>query len=266
MTTTLLLALVFFLISTIFSMIGMGGGILYVPILLFAGFTFEQAPAISLMLISGTSLAALLTFWRNRKVDWKLALVMDPPTDIMAFVGGYYSSLVPEPVLRSILVGILMLAGTLMLLNKTRPVVDRAVADGKWWLWHRSFNNVSYTVNLPLVLTATASIGMLSGMLGITGGIIKLPIMVLLCGVPMDIAVATSTVMVAITALSGLAGHALSTQLDWRVGLVLALAAIIGGRLGSRISISMDKARLKKWFGIIIWLIALRMLMQLLMP
>ncbi|MCK5916211.1 MAG: sulfite exporter TauE/SafE family protein, partial [Deltaproteobacteria bacterium] len=248
MTTTLLLALVFFLISTLFSMIGMGGGILYVPILLFAGFTFEQAPAISLMLISGTSQAALMTFWRNRKVDWKLALVMDPPTDIMAFVGGYYSSLVPEPVLMSILVGILMLAGTLMLLNKTRPVVDRAVSEQKWWLWHRSFNGVSYTVNLPLVLTATASIGMLSGMLGITGGIIKLPIMVLLCGVPMDIAVATSTVMVAITALSGLAGHALSTQLDWRVGLILALVAIVGGRLGSRISISMNKARLKKWF------------------
>ena len=266
MTTTLLLAAVFFCVSTLFSMIGMGGGILYVPILLFAGFTFEQAPAISLMLISGTSLAALLTFWRNRKVDWKLALVMDPPTDIMAFVGGYYSSLVPEPVLRSILVGILLLAGTLMLLNKTRPVIDQAAADKRWWLWHRRFDGVSYTVNLPLVLTATAAIGMLSGMLGITGGIIKLPIMVLLCGVPMDIAVATSTVMVAITALSGLAGHALSAQLDWRTGLILAMVAIIGGRVGSRISIKMDKSRLKKWFGIILWLIALRMLIQLLMP
>lgn len=265
MATTLLLAGVFFLISTLFSMVGMGGGILYVPILLFAGFTFEQAPAISLMLIVGTSLAALLIFWRNRKIDWKLALVIDPPTDIMAFMGGYYSALIPESILRSVLIGILMIAGTLMLINKTRPAIDRAVADDKWWLWHRCFNGVSYTVNLPLVLTATAAIGVLSGMLGITGGIIKLPIMVLLCGVPMDIAVATSTVMVAITALSGLAGHALNSQLDWRTGLILALAAVIGGRFGSRISIAMNKARLKKWFGIIIWLIALRMLIQLLM-
>jgi len=78
--------------------------------------------------------------------------------------------------------------------------------------------------------------------------------------------VATSTVMVAITALSGLAGHALSAQLDWRTGLILAMVAIIGGRIGSRISIATNKTRLKKWFGIILWLIALRMLIQLLMP
>jgi uncharacterized membrane protein YfcA len=119
-------------------------------------------------------------------------------------------------------------------------------------------------VNLPLVLTATAFIGILSGMLGITGGIIKLPIMVLLCGVPMDIAVATSTVMVAVTALSGLAGHAVNGQVDWRAGLVLAIAAVTGGLIGSKISISMNKVRLKQMFGLIVWLIAIRIVIQLL--
>lgn len=232
MEQTLLLAAIFFAVSTFFSMIGMGGGILYVPILLFAGFTFEQAPAISLLLISATSIAALSTFWRNRKVDWKLALVIDPPTDIMAFAGGYFSSLIPEPVLRSILVGILMVAGTLMLVNKASKQAHTFDQD-RWWLWHRNFHGTSYTVNLPLVLTATALIGVLSGMLGITGGIIKLPLMVLLCGVPMDIAVATSTVMVAVTALSGLAGHAMNGQVDWRTGLVLAIAAVAGGLLAA---------------------------------
>ena len=74
----LLLALVFLVVSTVFSTIGMGGGIVYVPILLFAGFSFKQAPAISLILIVATSTAALFTFWRNRKVDWKLAVVIDP--------------------------------------------------------------------------------------------------------------------------------------------------------------------------------------------
>jgi uncharacterized membrane protein YfcA len=262
MEQTLMLAAVFFAVSTLFSMLGLGGGILYVPILLLAGFTFEQAPAISLLLITATSIAALSTFWRNRKVDWKLALVIDPPTDIMAFAGGYFSSLIPEPVLRFILIGILMVAGTLMLANKARKEAHPFDQD-RWWLWHRNFHGTNYTVNLPLVLTATALIGVLSGMLGITGGIIKLPIMVLLCGVPMDIAVATSTVMVAVTALSGLAGHAMNGQVDWRTGLVLAVAAVAGGLLGSRISLSINKARLKRWFGAIIWLIAVRMLIQL---
>lgn len=264
MEQTLILALVFFVISATFSMIGMGGGILYVPILLFAGFSFKQAPAISLILIVATSTAAQFSFWRNRKVDWKLALVIDPPTDVMAFVGGYFSTLVSKPVLRGSLAGILMIAGTLMLKNNSRRSASKMPGGGGWWLWHRSFNGVDYTVNLPLVLTATAFIGILSGMLGITGGIIKLPIMVLLCGVPMDIAVATSTVMVAVTALSGLAGHAVNGQVDWRAGLVLAIAAVTGGLIGSKISISMNKVRLKQMFGLIVWLIAIRIVIQLL--
>ncbi len=262
MDQTLILALVFFGVSILFSMLGMGGGILYVPILLFAGFGMSSAPSISLILIAATSLAALSHFSKHNKVDWKLALVIDPPTDIMAFVGGYFSTQVAEPVLRTILVVVLMTAGTLMLKNRQKNALPK-IGNEHWWLWHREFHGERYTVNLPLVLTATALIGLLSGMLGITGGIIKLPILVLLCGVPMDIAVATSTVMVAVTALSGVAGHAIHGQVDWRTGSILAIAALIGGLIGSRISVSMNKTRLKKIFGVMVWIIALRMVVQL---
>lgn len=261
MEQTLILALVFFVISTLFSMIGMGGGILYVPILLFAGFTFKAAPAISLILITATSLSALFTFHKNRKVDWKLALVIDPPTDIMAFVGGYFSSWIPESTLRVCLAVILMIAGALMFRNRPKRGGIHPAEKSRWY-WRREFNGVSYRVNLPLVLTATALIGILSGMLGITGGIIKLPIMVLLCGVPMDIAVATSTVMVTVTALSGLAGHAVNGYVDWSTGLLLAVSAVSGGLLGSRISLSMNKVRLKQVFGVVVWLIAIRIMIQ----
>ncbi len=261
----LLLALVFFAISTVFSMVGMGGGILYVPILLFAGFSIKQAPAISLILIVATSAAALSTFWRNHKVDWKLALVIDPPTDVMAFVGGYFSALVPEATLRAILAGVLVVAGVLMLTNRTTQPRAEALRRA-WWHWPRRFNDVTYSVNLPLVLTATALVGLLSGMIGITGGIIKLPIMVLLCGVPMDIAVATSTVMVAVTAGSGLLGHALHGEVQWQTGAVLAIAAVAGGLLGSRVSIGADKVLLKRLFGVLVLLVALRLVVQLVSP
>jgi len=262
MDQTFILAFVFLGVSTLFSMLGMGGGILYVPILLFAGYGMDRAPGISLILIATTSLAALSNFWKNKKVDWKLALVIDPPTDIMAFVGGYFSAWVPDAALRTILAGVLMVAGTLMLRQQKAAPLPK-VGTSHWWLWHREFRGEQYTVNLPLVLTATALIGLLSGMLGITGGIIKLPIMVLLCGVPMDIAVATSTVMVAITALSGVAGHAAQGTVDWSTGLLLAIVAVAGGLIGSHISLSMNKSRLKKGFGIAVWIIALRMVARL---
>jgi uncharacterized membrane protein YfcA len=262
MEVMVILGAVFFIISGVVSSIGIGGGILYVPILLFAGISIKRAPAISLILIMATSSAALFTFWKNRKVDWKLALVIDPPTDIMAFVGGYFSAALSEKFLEGLLVGVLMVAGTLMLRKNTNHSSGQ-ITINKWWYWDRNFSGTHYRVNLPLVLAATASIGVLSGMLGITGGIIKLPIMVLLCGVPMDIAVGTSTIMVAVTAFSGLAGHVLNGQVDWQSGLLLAVAAILGGSLGSRISLKTDKFVLKQIFGIAVLLVAIQLSLKL---
>lgn len=259
----ILLAGVFFMVSTMFSMLGMGGGIMYVPILLLAGYTMETAPGISLILILATSLAALFAFSKKNMVDWKLACVIDPPTDIMAFVGGYFSALVPESVLRGVLAGILIVSGTLMIKQK-KPQVQ-AVTAGKFGYWHRTFNGNEYTVNLPMVLTATALIGLFSGMLGITGGIIKLPIMVLLCGVPMNIAIATSTVMVAVTALSGVSGHAVSGTVDWKTGALLAVACVIAGTIGGKISLKMDKVKLKRIFGVLVLLIACRIIYKLIL-
>lgn len=257
------LAAVFLVVSLVFSMLGLGGGILYVPILLFAGFTMREAPAISLILILATSLSALFTFWRNRKVDWKLAALMDPPTDVMAFVGGLCSAMVPEHYLQGLLAAVLVVAGTLMLRRQSGPRAAGGAPD-RWWIWRRHFNGNDYTVHIPLVLTATGAIGLLSGMLGITGGIIKLPIMVLLCGVPMDIAIATSTVMVAITALFGLMGHTATGAVDWHTGLILAIVAILGGAIGSRVSLSANKLVMKRLFGIVVLAIALRLAVGLL--
>ncbi len=78
----------FFIVSLFFSMLGMGGGMFYVPILLFAKFPMHDAAAISLTLILATSVSALFVFLKNKMVDWKLAAIIDPPTDIMAFVCG----------------------------------------------------------------------------------------------------------------------------------------------------------------------------------
>ena len=87
--------------------------------------------------------------------------------------------------------------------------------------------------------------------------------MVLLCGVPMGIAVATSTVMVAITALFGLVGHAIHGNVDYKIGLFLGVVTIIGGLIGSKISLNLDKAKLKKIFGVVLILIAIKFIYSL---
>ncbi len=87
----------------------------YVPILLFAKTPIHDAAAISLSLILATSLSALFVFSKNKLVDWKLAAIIDPPTDIMAFIGGYFSTYISASVLESVLVCVLIIAGIFMI-------------------------------------------------------------------------------------------------------------------------------------------------------
>jgi len=83
--------LTFFIAAGISSMIGIGGGVLYVPILLVFGFPFYQAAAISLFVIMALSVSASLVYHRVQLVDWKLALTIEPLIAITAVIWVYYS-------------------------------------------------------------------------------------------------------------------------------------------------------------------------------
>lgn len=74
-------------------------------------------------------------------------------------------------------------------------------------------------------------------MVGISGGSFKIPLMVLLCGVPMKIAVGTSSLMVGLTALMGFLGHSIAGHFDWRIALPVAIAGLLGGVVGGKISV-----------------------------
>ncbi len=252
------LSIVIFLIACFFSMIGMGGGIFYVPVLLFFGLPIHNASAMSLALIFASSLSALIVFHKQDLVDWKLAAVIDPPTDIMAFLGGYLSGFVPGIYLKLILFGVLITSGYVMMRNF--QVRHCSVKEGRWWIWRREFNGQVYQVNLLYTIPITAGIGLLAGMLGIAGGVVKLPLMVVLCGVPMGIAIATSTVMVALTVAFGMIGHLAAGHLDVFQALPLMLVCFIGGQIGSRISVRADKAILKKIIAIALFIVAFKIL------
>jgi uncharacterized membrane protein YfcA len=103
--------------------------------------------------------------------------------------------------------------------------------------------------------------GMLSGLLGVGGGIFYVPMMVILFGIPVDIAIGSSAVMVGLTAIGGLAGHLVQGHWNWRLSLLLAAAVFLGAQLGSRLSVKMENRRLKAFVG---WfLLAVAVLMTL---
>ncbi len=251
---TLLLALAFFALAFVFSMLGLGGGVVYVPLLVLMGLTVKEASVISLFAIALASSTAFATYLRSGRFDWKLAAVIDPPTDVMAFIGGFYANLIDEELLIAVLVALVWAAGVLML---RRPLKRSSTAPASWFTWRREFRGEVYFVNVPLTCTLTGLIGFFVGMVGITGGIFKVPIMVLACGVPMDVAVGTSSGMVLLTALSALIGHlATASYVDWSVVASVGLACLLGGAAGARVALKTERAVLRRLYGALMFALA----------
>ena len=124
------------------------------------------------------------------------------------------------------------------------------------WILPRRMNGESYQLDLRLMIPVMMSVGLLTSMVGIGGGALKVPLMVLLFGIPVPIAIGSSAFMVGLTAAAGLLGHISTGGFDWMAALILAIPVFIGGQIGSRLSIHINAQHLEKWFGVFILMIA----------
>jgi len=235
-----------FVIAVLMTMTGRGGGNFYVLVLVAAGYSIYESATTGQFILMLTAFAGMLIFNKHKLVDWKLALVIDPATDIMAFVGGYLSNYVSGTSLKFVLAGLLVVAGLLMLLKvKDKPILRQK----RFGYWYRRFGDQEYIVNLWLAIPITAAVGLAAGAVGISGGSFKVPLMVLLCGVPMRIAIGTSSAMVAATALMGFAGHAANGHFDAHWAIPVACVAVLGGLIGGKFAMKTKPENLKKIFA-----------------
>ena len=245
--------------SAAFSAVGLGGGVAYVPVLIALGMSVHEAAATSLFVIVATSISAAIIYRRHRTVDWKLVLAIEPMTFALAFVGGLVADNIDALVLKLVFAAVLVLASLLMM----RPVGEReAPSRSAWGNWHRTMGERSYVVRLPWLMPASATAGFVAGMIGIAGGVFKIPAMVLLGGVPVRIAIGTSSLMVALTALAGLSGHIATGSFDILTALPLAAAAFVGGRVGSSLSVRVRAATLRMFLATLLLLMAIWMIVN----
>jgi len=244
----LILAIAMFAVALVFSMLGQGGGALYTPLQVWMGIEFHKAATTSLFLIMVTSVAASLVFYKAKRIDWPLAITLEAVTTVGGFAGGLGSGWLSGVTLSLIFATVIGGAAVFMI----RPMKEREPCmngHGGFFAWGRTLGEQSYCVNMALALPFSFLAGALSGLVGVGGGLIKVPLMVLVLGVPMDIAVGSSSLMVGVTASGGFAGHLLHGHWDWKLSLVLAVAVFIGGQIGSRLTVKLDKKKLKAGFG-----------------
>ncbi len=255
MLTYALVSISIFVVAVLMTMAGKGGGNFYVVILALAGIPMYQAAATGQFILFTASVAAMTVFHKRKTVSWPLAIFIGSTTALAALGGGYFSHLFSGLVLKLFFALMLGIAGAVMFL----PVPQGHAQEGKFGVISFKSGDERYHINLWIALPITLLTGFASGMVGVSGGSFLVPLMVLACGVPMRIAVGTASTLIAATSLMGFSGHALRGDFNALYAVPLAVITVLGGLLGSRLTMQARSHHLKALFAVTNWLAALIM-------
>jgi uncharacterized protein len=252
-------ALVAFLVSIgaggFGSLVGIGGGLIIVPVLSLAlGYDLKAAIAASLIGVIATSLSASPRYIRSGIADRRLALLLLVAAAFGGLTGGLTAGLIDGRVL-ALLFGLLLTGVALHMLRQIRhpstpPPIDedeRGAAFVSSYVEPSSGEVVAYQARRIRPGVAVSFVaGNISGLLGVGGGVINVPTMNVLMHVPIRVATTTSTYMLAATATASAVVFLASGQLDPLLAAPVALGVIIGARIGARLSmrVSQDTLRL----------------------
>ncbi len=228
------------------SIVGLGGGIIAVPAMTFAGFPPALAASNSLFAAFSNSVASTVSYARQKRVEFgigiKLGLMCVPGTILGAFVSD-----VMTPAAFQILFAFVLVSSAIYIFAK------RAVDEKPY----------SRTA-LMMVVSAGASFfaGIISSLFGIGGGIVFVPLMVIGIGIPMRKAAPTSQLILMFASLSGLLVHSALGHPDYFQALLLAIGAFGGGILGARLSLEIKETKLKILVTVVLLAAAVKLIID----
>ncbi len=234
---TTLLVLSGLLAGAFGALLGLGGGILIVPILALGfGVPLVTAVGTSLVSVIATSTGGAAVNVAAGRADVRLGVSLGAGTVVGAVTGGIIGGLLPERILAG-LFALLLAYTTYAMLNGLRrrtpehdeAAVDPAAPDGP--------DAPSYRVTrLPLAIGGSFAAGNVSGLLGIGGGAVMVPLMHLVMRAPMRVAVATSNFVIGVTAAAGAYTYLFRGDIDPRVAGPVVVGVALGAALGARVS------------------------------
>lgn len=243
----LIVSILIFIVSFIFAMLGLGGEMVYVPILKWAGFPVKEvAIPLGLLLNGLNTLLALIPYSRKKLVDWKGGLAMAVAALIFSPIGAYTSKFVPEKPLM-ILFAIAVIVAAVRTLWASKQAEPEEVMPFK----KRSIIGSG----------VGAFAGFTGGLLGIGGGFIIAPILIWM-GYKTKVAAATTAFVVTFSSFSGYLGHAAEGKMNWTLTIFVVIAVIIASQLGAMFMSSKAKPKwVKQIYGIVLLLIAIKLIL-----
>lgn len=218
--------------------LGSGGSIVTLPVLVYvAHINPKSAIGMSMAIVGATSMVAGLLHWRRGRFHTKAALLLGLTGMATAYLGSAFTHLVSSSALLLMFAAIMLLVGLTMLRG--------------------GFQGLTPGQCRPLRCAAVGvAVGVLTGFLGVGGGFLIVPALVLFAGVDTKKAVGTSLAIIALNSFAGLFGQLRYAPVDWRLTAEFTLLALAGMLIGFALSNRVSEPALRKAFAVLLLVVA----------
>jgi uncharacterized membrane protein YfcA len=249
------------------AMLGIGGGVFLVPLLtLVFHVPIRAAVAASLISVIATATASSTVNLDRGLVNMRLAMALEVATSVGGLGGGLAASLLSTQQLFVLFGATLGVMGVLMLVRSGRRnvIADTSVDPGRLGgrLQEGETTYVYRLRRLPLALGASLGAGAVSGLLGVGGGIIKVPVLNTFCGIPIRVAAATSAFMIGVTAAASVFVYFARGDVVLPVAAAVAVGALPGSIVGARLGQRVNARALKIFMAVVLLLVGGRMAVE----
>ncbi len=246
------------------SLLGLGGGVFLVPLLtLTLGVPIRVAIAASLLSVIATASASSTVNLDRGLVNMRLGMVLEVATSIGGLAGGFTAALLSPRQLFLLFGATLGVMGLVMAARSGRRNVIADTGDDPGRLGGRILEGeIAYLYRvkrLPLALVASLVAGAISGLLGLGGGIIKVPILNAFCGIPFRVAAATSAFMIGVTAAASSFLYFGRGDASLPLSAAIALGALPGSLLGASLTQRVQARSLKVIMAVVLVIVGAQM-------
>ncbi len=236
-----------FVAGIFFGIFGAGGSILLVPILVYVlDLPVKMALGMSLLILVLTGGIATLAHAHSRNVSWKIGLRWAAVGIFGSYLGGRFAEHVPEAALLTMFAAVVVTASIAMIRRRGPDKARTPVTH----------------IDMPKVFGVALVLGFFTGMIGVGGGFLLVPALVLVCGVDVKLAIGTSLLVITINSLGGFIGFAAHESFPAGLTATVASLTAAGGFIGERLGKPLPSHRLRPAFGMFLLLIGTAMAVQ----
>ena len=249
---------VFFILGLVLSamiglslgLIGGGGSIITVPVLIYVlGVEAHDAVGMSLAVVGATSLVGSFLHYRRGTVQLKTGLIFGVAGIIGALLGSPLTKLLSPAALMMTLATLMLAVALFMIRRKSNP-------NG------REVEFAKHDLSVWKALMAGFGVGVLTGFLGVGGGFLIVPALVMFGGLGMKDAIGTSLFVIFLNCLAGLIGHASQNRFDWSITALVTGLAVSGTIIGTLLSHRVAATRLQQGFAVFVLLVAVFLMVK----